>query len=67
MRPFDLVLERDPKNIFFFECNVESFADLVLDFLYYLISMNIHTELVLILVSIFTLWFYLTFSLFLKI
>ena len=36
--PFDFVLERDPKNIFYREFDLESCTDLVLDFLYHLIN-----------------------------
>ena len=31
--PFNFVLERDPKNIFYYHCDVESCMGLVLDFL----------------------------------
>ena len=33
MLSFDFVLEREPKNILYYQCDVESYMDLVLDFL----------------------------------
>ena len=29
----DFVLERDPKNVFYYQCDVENYTDQVLDFL----------------------------------
>ena len=31
--PFDFTLEQDPKNIFYYQCNVENYTDQVLNFL----------------------------------
>ena len=31
--PFDFVLERDPKNIFYYQHNIENYADQVINFL----------------------------------
>ena len=40
--PFDFALERDPKNVFYYQGDVENYTDQVLNFLY-LIDMNIYT------------------------
>ena len=40
--PFDFALERDPKNLFYYQRDVENYTDQVLRF-YYLIEMNIYT------------------------
>ena len=64
----DLALDRDPKNIFFYQRDVENYTDQVLNFL--LFDRQICTRGTLrsaILVSILMLRVYLTFSLFFKI
>ena len=42
--PFDFVLERDPKNIFYYERGVENYTDQVLNFLFFDTHEYIHTE-----------------------
>ena len=67
--PFDFALERDPKNIFYYQCDVQNYTDQVLNFL--LFDRNeiytIRTFRSVILVSKLMLRVYLTFSLFFKI
>ena len=43
-RPFDFALERDPKNIFFYQHDVENYTDQVLNFLLFDRHEYIHTE-----------------------
>ena len=40
--PLDFALEREPKNIFHYQCDIENCIDQVLK--YYLMEMNIHTQ-----------------------
>ena len=42
--PFDFGLERGPKNIFYYQCDVENYTDQVLDFLLFVRHEYIHTE-----------------------
>ena len=42
--PFDFALERDPKNIFYYQRDVENYADQVLNFLLNDRHECIHTE-----------------------
>ena len=42
--PFDSALERDPKNIFYYQHDVENYMDQVLNFLVYDRHGFIHTE-----------------------
>ena len=42
--PFDFTLERDPKNIFYYQPDVESYMDQFLDFLLFDINEYTHTE-----------------------
>ena len=49
--PFDFALERDPKNILYYQRDIENYADQVLNFLFFLffffcysIDMNIYTR-----------------------
>ena len=42
--PFDFVLERDPKNIFYYQRDVENYMDPVLNFLLFDRHEYIHTE-----------------------
>ena len=42
--PFDFTLERDPKNIFYYQCDVENYTDQVLKFLLFDRYEYIHTE-----------------------
>ena len=66
--PFDFMLERDPKNILYYQHDVENYADQVLDFLLFDKHEYIHGIFwSVILVSVFMLQVYVTFSLFLKI
>ena len=63
--PFDFLLERDPKNIFYYQREVENYTDQVLGFL--LFDKHEYTHGIFrfaILVSIFMLRVYVTFSLF---
>ena len=60
MLPFDFILERDQKNIFYYRCVVESSTDLVLDLL--LFDKHEYTHGIfrsVTLVSVFTLRLYL--------
>ena len=66
--PFDFKLERGPKNIFYYQYEVESYTGLVLDFS--LFDKREYTHGIFrsaILANMFTLGVYLMFSLFLKI
>ena len=42
--PFDFALERDPKNIFYYQRDVENYTDQVLNFLLFDRHEYIHTE-----------------------
>ena len=42
--PFDLVLKRDPKNIFYYQRDIENYTDQVLNFLLFDRHEYIHTE-----------------------
>ena len=42
--PFDFALERDPKNIFYYQCDIENYTDQVLNFLVFDRHEYIHTE-----------------------
>ena len=42
--PFDFTLERDPKNIFYYQPDVESYMDQFLDFLLFDRHEYTHTE-----------------------
>ena len=42
--PFDFVLETDPKNIFYYQRDVENYTDQVLNFLLFDRHEYIHTE-----------------------
>ena len=42
--PFDSVLERDPKNIFYYQCDVENYTNQVLSFFIHTIDMNNYTH-----------------------
>ena len=42
--PFDFALESDPKNMFYYQRDVETYTDQVLDFLLFDRHENIHTE-----------------------
>ena len=42
--PFDFALERDPKNIFYYQRDVENYMDQVLSFLLFDRHEYIHTE-----------------------
>ena len=42
--PFDFALERDPKNIFYYQREIESYTDQALSFLLFDIHEYIHTE-----------------------
>ena len=42
--PFNFALERNPKNIFYYQCNVENYTDQVLNFLLFDRHECIHTE-----------------------
>ena len=42
--PFDFALERDPKNIFYYQRDVENYTDQVLDFLLFGRHEYIHKE-----------------------
>ena len=66
--PFDFVLGRDPKNLFYYQREVENYTDQVPDFLWF--DKQEYTNGILrsvILVSIFMLRVYETFPLFLRI
>ena len=41
--PLDFTLERDPKNIFYYQRDVDNYTDQVLNF-FYSIDVNIHTR-----------------------
>ena len=65
--PFDFVLERDPENIFDYERDTENYTDQVSNFFLYGGHEYIHTIFrPVILVSVFLLQVYVTFSLFFK-
>ena len=62
--PFDFTLERDPKNTFYYQRDIENYMDQVLNFLLFDRHEYIHTESS----GQYTLlWVYVTFSLFFKI
>ena len=42
--PFDFTLEKDTKNIFYYQCDVENYTDQVLNFLLFDRYEYIHTE-----------------------
>ena len=42
--PFNFALHRDPKIIFYYQCDVENYRDQVLNFFCYSIDMNIYTN-----------------------
>ena len=42
--PFDFALERDPKNIFYYQRDIENYTDHVLNFLLFDSHEYIHTE-----------------------
>ena len=42
--PFDFALERDPKNILYYQCDVENYTDQVLNFLLHGRHEYIHTR-----------------------
>ena len=42
--PFDFALERDPKNFFYYQRDVENYTDQVLNFLLFDKHEYIHTE-----------------------
>ena len=42
--PFIFELERDPKNIFYYQCDIENYIDQVLDFLLFDRHEYLHTE-----------------------
>ena len=66
--PFDFALERDLKNIFYYQRDIENYMDPVLNF--FLFDRHQHTHWIfwsVILVSILMLRVYVTFSLFFKI
>ena len=66
--PFDFVLERDPKNIFYYQRDVKNYMDQVLDFLLFDRHEYIHGIFPsVILVGTLMLRFNATFSLFFKI
>ena len=42
--PFDFALERDPKNIFYYQRDIENYTDQILNFLLLVRHEYIHTE-----------------------
>ena len=42
--PFNFALERDPKNVFYYQCDLENYTDQVLDFLIFDRHEYTHTE-----------------------
>ena len=42
--PLDFTIERDPKNIFYYQCDIENYTDQVLNFLLFDRHEYMHTE-----------------------